>query len=795
MGVIDVDERALEGLEFGRILALLQADTATPAGARLAAALRPSSDPETVRLENELTAEAVRHLDRHGALPFGMLTDPVPLLSRLEIEGSVLGPLEILDLLTLMKAGRRLKSFLAESRAGFPRLWALARELPDLGNLVRFLDGKIAGTGALEDGASDELLAIRQDLRRRHQRLQEVLDGIAARPEVARVLQDTFVSIRSERHVLPVRAEAQQAFPGIVHGVSGTGATVFIEPLETVDLNNALVTLRDRETAEVQRLLREYSELLRGRLPELRALDRGLGRLDLAGARARLGRRLGGRPAEAGRPDQGIVLDEARHPLVESSLAASGGRMVPLRLTMADGDRVLVISGPNAGGKTVALKTVGLLSLMFQAGIVVPAARAVLPVFRRVFIDIGDRQSISDRLSTFSARLQTVGGIAAALEPPCLVLLDEIGAGTDPEDGAALATAVLDYFRERGATVIATTHLEAVKAYAAAAPGSANAAMEFDEATGEPTYRLLPGIPGKSGGLEIAARLGFPDAILSAARGRRGRSGALIASYLARLQEATAALEKRLRDLDTERERLAGERERLLREVAEREQRSRRALTQEVELALRAMREEGERYLAGLEDRRAALVLRRQEGRAAAGLRATARSLIRRVSGATGPGGTPPAVTRGMEVVAEGLGVRGVVESLRGERLVLLVRGKRMTVPLAECRPAGGASGGAGPGDRLPRPVRLSRRAGAAVPGDLRLLGQTVDEALGAVDKYLDDAALAGLTPVRLVHGLGSGRLRRAISEFLARHPHVEAFRSAPENQGGAGVTIVDLKV
>ncbi|MBI4169097.1 MAG: Smr/MutS family protein [Acidobacteria bacterium] len=786
-----MDEKVLVALEFQQVLALLAAETTTPPGGGLALALRPEREEGGVQRESTLTAEAARHLDRRGSLPFGTIPDPGPLLDRLEIDGSILAPLEVLDLLSLMKAGRSLKSFLTEGRAEYPRLWDLARDLPDLGNLIRFLDGKVATTGELEDRASDDLHSVRQEIRRRNERLKLVLDAIVDRPEVARALQDTFVSIRSERHVIPIRAEARAALAGIVHGVSGSGATVFVEPMETVDLNNEIVTLRDREAAEVQRLLQEYSDLLRGRLAELRALVGGIGRLDLVMARARLGRKLGGRLAET--VQDGLALEEARHPLVEESLRSEGGRIVPLDLRVPPGTRVMMISGPNTGGKTVALKTVGLAALMSQCGLMVPAARAALPVFRGIFIDIGDRQSIPERLSTFSARMKTISEIASALEPPGLVLLDEVGTGTDPEEGAALAIAIVEHFREKGATVIATTHLEALKAYAATTQSCANAAMELDEATFTPTYRLMPGLPGRSGGLEIAERLGVPAALIAAARTRRGRSGEMVASYLAWLQEMTADLERRLRQAEEERARLEAERQKTTERLRASEEQQRRAVIAEIELALRSMREGGERYLASLEDRHLALAMRREEAKAAARLRAEARDLIRKITGS--PGGEPPErLAPGAKVMVEGMGLRGTVESLRGQRVVILAGGKRMTVPVNECRaePAGG--GAATPGMRLPKGVRLERRPAGEAPGEIRLLGLTVDEALSVVDKYLDDACLADLTPVRLIHGVGSGRLKRAIAEFLARHPHVEKFTSAPADQGGAGVTIVSLK-
>ena len=788
-------EDVLAALEFDQVLSLLSRETATPPGAALARALRPSFDPAEVERENHLAAAMAGFSEGRGALPFGIVPDPSPMLSRLEIEGSVLAPLEVLDLVTLMKAGRGLKSALTEARADFPALFEIARDLPDLGNLVRFLDGKIAATGELEDGASDELRAVRQDILRRNERLKTALDAIVGRPEVARALQDTFISIRSDRLVIPIRAEAQQALAGIVHGVSGSGATVFIEPIETVGLNNEIVTLRDREAAEIQRLLQEYSDLLRGRLAELRHLSTGIGRLDVLSAKARLGRTLRARAATPSASGE-IRLEGARHPLLELSLRSQGLPIVPLDLSILARKRVLMISGPNTGGKTVALKTAGLLALMFQSGMPVPADVATLPVFRGIFIDIGDRQSIPDRLSTFSARMTNIAGIAERLVSPALVLLDEIGTGTDPEDGVALGTAIVDYLRGQGALVIATTHLEALKAYAATTDECANAAMHFDESSATPTYRLIPGIPGRSGGLEIAERLGLPAAILAAARARRGHAGEQVSGYLDRLQAMAQELERRLAETREERERLDRERVLMAEEQAAREATRRDAVAAEIELALKAMREEGDSYLTAIKDREVAAVLRRQELKASAALRARARTLIKNATGRVAPQAkTATDLTPGTPVVVEGLGVHGTLESVRGDRAVVIVRGKRTTVALDDCRPETARDERVERAPRLPDGVTLERKPGADAPAEIRILGLTVEEGLVRVDKYLDDACLEGLTPVRIIHGVGSGRLKRAVAEFLARHPHVEAFTSAPPDEGGAGVTIVRLMV
>jgi len=787
-----LDGSVLSSLEFGDILGLLRLQTVTPMGARLATALRPAGEPAQVLAANSRTAEAARYLGQRGSLPFGTIVDPDPALAHLDVEGSVLAPLEILDLLSVLKAGRLVKMTLNEARGDCPRLWAETRDLPELGNLVRFLDGKIAPTGEFEDQASDDLRGLRQDLRRQGERLAVLLTAIRERPEVARALQDDFVSLRSERHVIPVRAEARGAIPGIVHGISGSGATVYMEPIETVEINNEIVTLRDREAEEVRRLLVEYTGLLRSRRAEIRIALEVVGRLDLAMAQARLAQVMRARPAALS-ADGSLRLAAARHPLVEATLGSRHRKVVPLDLSLPAGSRVIVLSGPNTGGKTVALKTVGLCSLMFQSGLSVPAEEAVLPVFNEVFIDIGDRQSIVDGLSTFSGRIETVAEIARRLAPPALILMDEVGTGTDPEDGVALAIAVLEHFRERGAMVIATTHLEPLKAYAATTPQCLNAAMQFDEETASPTFRLVAGLPGRSGALEIAERLGLPRAILDAARARRGEAAGRITLYLQTLEEMTLDLRTRLAAAAAEQTRLRDEQRRAEEELNRRSQQQKQAIAAEIELALASLRAEGERYLSSLPDREIQVRMRREEARAAARLRAEARRLVRATTVSDQPRPLERAPLKIGELVdLEELGQRGTVAALSGDRVIVLVRGKRVTVARENCRPAA-ADPSQGP--VLPRGVRLERRPQGAPVDELHLRGMRVEEALEQVDKFLDDASLGGLSPVRLVHGVGSGRLMEAIRDLLSRHPQVEGYAIAPADEGGRGVTVVRLKI
>jgi DNA mismatch repair protein MutS2 len=788
-----LDEKALSDLEFGAILERLAAECATPLGARAALSLRPARDADSVAAEQETVLEARAHLETRGTLPFGTLTDVTPGLDRLAIEGNEAGTGEILEILALMRSGRDLRGALAPWRDASRRLWSIASEFPDLGNLLRFLDGKIGPKGEILDHASDTLAALRADLRRAGARLEALLQEILRRPEVARALMDDFVALRSERHVIPIRAESRQAVSGIVHAMSGSGATVFLEPFETVEINNELVTLHEREAAEVRRLLREYSGLLRGRLPEIVLLARLVGRLDRAFASARLARRWNA-VAAATDPGGDVVLQGARHPLVEESLRSQGGTIVPLDVTLPASAAVLVISGPNTGGKTVALKTVGLMALMHQCGLLLPAKGARLPVFRSVFLDIGDRQSIADRLSTFSARVRDIAHMSEVLEPPALLLLDEIGTGTDPEEGAALAIAIVDHFRKRGARVLLTTHLETLKAYAATTDGCANAAMQFDEGSGEPTYRLAQGVPGRSSALEIAARIGLPASILEEARRRRGASGTLLNAYLQKVEALGADLEARVRRLADSEARVAAERSAFEAEAREREARLKRRAEEEVDRAVAAARAEGERYLAGLRDAEIALRLRRDEEQRAARLREDARRALQEITGQAAPAPRAAEVASGTRVRVRGLGLTGVVVSEQGDRLVLDVRGKRMVVPRSDVESEGPVPA-AGPS--LPRGVTLERRpepVEGSRSGTIDLRGNLVEDALPRLDKFLDDASLQGLDQVRLLHGVGSGRLRRAVRDHVARHPQVRAFENAAEDQGGEGATIVSLR-
>lgn len=791
-------DTSLASLEFPAVLDRLSSKTRTPYGAERARLLRPSPVFEQAREFQVATREMARYCQVQGALPLALTVDVRQLLAGLEIEGSILAGQEINLLLEQLKASQEIRTLL--SRCDQPGLRSLGRALPDLVNLLRYLEGKISAAGQLEDRCSTDLLRIRRQVAALSSRLEEALRAISSRPEVARALQDTFVALRNNRHVLPVRIDGQACVEGIVHALSSSGATVYVEPLSTVPLNNELVRLKEQEEVEIRRVLLDFSDLFRGRLAELHQMLRTLAEADLLGAKAALAAEMRAIEPELveappGGEGAGLRLRGARHPVLERSLEGSGRSPIPLDLEMGHHHGVLVISGPNTGGKTVALKTVGLLAAMAQCGLRVPADEVRLPVFRRILIDIGDHQSIPDSLSTFSARLANVSAMARDLEAPALVLLDEVGTGTDPEEGACLGAAIIDYFRDRGATVLATTHHQAIKAYAATTSGVENASMEFDEHSLIPLFRLRHGVPGRSSGLDIARRLGLPEEIVRSARDLLPRQREILESYLRALQGLQEEMQKRIHDLD-ERTRRAELQEREREEAARRLALDREARFSQC-LEELAARLEGrwESYLRKVADQDERRRIRRDLEREAGKLLEKAHTAMDAdllPAGSPGRRGVPFQVSPGDRVRATSLNVEGSVERVEGNRVVLRSGSKRLTLPLSDLEAAGPA---AKPGAAPPAKVRLAYLPGKVPPMEINLIGKRVEEALDLLDKYLDDAYLASATPVRIIHGVGTGRLREAIRRFLESHPHVEGYTEAAEREGGHGATVVRVRI
>ncbi|HWP44334.1 MAG TPA: Smr/MutS family protein, partial [Blastocatellia bacterium] len=696
-----------------------------------------------------------------------------------------------------------------EMRERYPELAAITRSLPDLHRPLSSMRGKILPSGEIDDNASPELRRIRREINERRNRIYRSLEGLM-REGAPSAIQEEIVTIRNGRFVIPVRTDSRGQVPGVMHGLSSSGQTTFVEPLGVIEQNNELVRLREQEEVEINQILLALTNLLRENLPAIRLVVDSIAEIDFIQARARLSIEFNCvRPEMTA--DRRLLLREARHPLLEHALRQSGGKIVPISFELDQAHQTMVISGPNAGGKTVVLKTVGLIALMAQMGLHVPAAEAVLPVFDQVLADIGDHQSIAANLSTFTAHMKNISEMASQVSPQALILIDEVGTGTDPDEGAALGVAIVDYFRRAGATVIATTHYNPLKVWASQTEGVLNASVEFDERTLRPTYRLITGIAGASAGIEIARRMNIPEEIVAQSERLIDRSHTLASQYLKRLKSLVDEQESLRIALEEERQATAEKYARLDIEFARREAERRAEFEAELARVIREFTAESDRLVNDLKDRVARARLKKESEARAAELRRSAGLRLRKQI-ASSP--APPA--RAGETVAEpadsllsepeeirerdlvriiSLDREGTVESIDDGTYTVLVGSLRFRARREELRLVKSASPQASKRARdLPRGVSAEIEVDESFSPELNIIGSTVDEATGRVDKFLDEAYLAGVESVRIVHGHGKGALRRAVSELLSGHPHVESFQAAPSNQGGQGATLVRLR-
>jgi len=776
---------------------LVASDARTAMGRERALTAEPLTDPTDVEHALDSTAQARHALAQEGAPPLDGIADPRPILERARAEGSVLDGPELIGLLPLLDAAPRLAAYGRAIRPVAPTLAASAEGLPRLGELRERLRKALDDDGALTDRASPRLGQVRRELRERRRRLVADLERLL-QSEGDRVFADRFVTVRHGRYVLPLRAESRGRLRGIVHDRSQSGQTLFVEPESMVEANNDLVALERDEQQEAARILAELTEAVRARREELSALVDTLGALDWVFARAHLAERM-----DASRPaldrDGRVDLKAARHPLLLAQRWRDPEReVVPVDLELAPDRPLLLITGPNAGGKTIALKTLALLSLMTQAGCHVPAAEGSrVPVFERIFAVIGDDQSVAENLSTFSAFIKQIREVLAEADDRSLVLLDELGAGTDPDEGAALARAILETLADRGALVVATTHLEPLRAFAAAEPRARNASVEFDAATLAPTFRLVYDRPGQSWALAIAARLGLSPALILSAEGHRTAEARRLGELLAQLDARNRSEAERVRELERretetaarlasarEAERRATEQARTLLERAKAEAAAlltdiRRAVSAEWERLKRT-----ERSRPGLQDSRRRL----QE--AAARVAPTIPD----------PAPSDRPLQPGSAVAAAHLGLKGELLEVQGETATVRAGSVTVRVPVSALSRSDVPTGNGSSPDRRGGGALRSRPGGKyedarSIGAELLLLGKTTDEARDLVEQYLDDAFMAGLPNVRLVHGKGTGALRKAVRTLLSSHPLVESFRDGEPSEGGAGATVAALKV
>ncbi len=816
-------ESSAAALEWPRLREHIAAKAVSPLGRAFTLALEPSTDLAWIVPQQTRTAEMRAFLTGGGSFDFHGLFDPAPLLDKARITGSALEALEIVSLLNVVERVAAWRNLLTarDSPSGGrpanigPAIHALSADLlpHDLAPLLRTLRGKIEPDGSLADDASPELRRIRRAMESQHRAIEASLRRAARALREDGSTQDDVITVRGERFVIPIKAEFKRKVPGVIHGSSSSGQTVFVEPFETIEQNNELVRLLDEEQSEIHRILVIMTAALANDAPALTLGAAILAEIESHFIRARFALELDcTTPTFANE----LSLRNARHPLLELRMkrenAADGtkARPVPLTLALTPEARQLIISGPNTGGKTVSLKTTGLLALMAQAGLPVPAEEATFPLFTAVFADIGDAQSIERNLSSFSAHVVNVDHISRHAGPSSLVLLDELGSATDPEEGAALAVAVASHFLQLNAWTCITTHLTSLKVYAAQHAGVLNAAVGFNQQTLAPTYELRLGVPGASAGLNIAERLGMQPGIIAAARAQMTSQQADIGAFLDQLHEQLASATSERVSLKRRLEEVAQERARLDTEGrAEQKQR-----TRELETKLHQLLEDFESQLKdsvkAIEDKTVSQKIARDSALRMSRLR---REFSEQFSSTvlahnTGADKNDPALKRpdpktpkpikvGDLVTLKSLGRQARVNRVVDDKTFEVSMGQmKMRVTRAEIADIETI--------RVATPLEVARRRGGVTvqtrndldytPSEINVIGRRAEEAEDEVARYIDQAFLAGLPRVRIVHGTGMGVLRRTLREFLKSHPHVATFAEASQQEGGQGATLVELR-
>jgi len=799
-------------LEWDKFLDLLAGYSVSSIGRLWILGLTPSTDRGWVERQHSMVEE-MRLLLGEGAQPgLGSLFDPVSLLDKSRIEGAALEAEEIRDVLNLADdisgwtALLRLPPERIQDR--IPELKALSAPLltSDLRPLVESLRPKILPDGTLTDDASPELRRIRREMERQQRAIEDSLRSALRRLSEGGSTQDDLITIRGERFVIPVKSEVKRRVQGVIHGASSSGQTVYLEPLETIELNNDLVRLLEDEQAEIHRIFLAMTRQIAAYATVIGEGAAVLAEVETLLVRARFAQEFACvRPRFSEEFSPLFALNQARHPLLEKRLRINNGKIVPLTLGLSGEERQLIISGPNTGGKTVSLKTAGLLSIMALGGIPVPAEEAIFPVFENILADIGDSQSIEQNLSTFSAHIVNLNRIAQIAGPESLVLLDELGSATDPEEGAALAVAIAEHFLRSRAWSIISTHLTSLKVYAANHGGVKNAAVGFDENSLAPTYELRLGVPGASAGINIAQRLGLNPEIITEARSQLNTQTQDIASFLDRLHAQLEELDQERARVQKLEQELARERNRLATEGMKEWRAKVRELEQKMLSLLKDFEYQAREAVRAIDDRAAQQKLSRHAEQRIARLRREFQesfnsAIVADKTGADrGDRHAEPHVVRnisaGDTVRLKTLGRTGTVQrEIDANTFEIAVGPMKMRVARDEIAEVISVRS---------NPIESARRRGVSVSvahpdpemrPEINLIGRTVDEATDEVEKFLDRAYLAGLPRIRIVHGTGMGVLRRALRSMLERHPHVASISEPGQSEGGAGATVVELR-
>jgi DNA mismatch repair protein MutS2 len=812
-----VEDADFAPLEWEPLLALVAGFAASPVGRSAILSLRPSTDEAWIARQHQLTGELRLLLSEQISIPVGGLFDPTQHAAKAQISGAALEANELQAVARLANDVASWQSLLQSPPARLvgkmPGLSSLSGALrTSLRPLAESIERTIQPDGSLADNASPELGRIRREQERQQRQIEESLRAALRKLSADGATQEDLITIRGERFVIPVRAELKRRISGVVHGASSSGQTVYVEPLETIEQNNELVRLIEEEQAEIHRIFVALTRQVGGYSQALIEGARVLALVDSLQARARFARDYDC-VAPVIAPDL-LRLEAARHPLLEKRLRSTGGRIVPLTLELTAAERQLIISGPNTGGKTVTLKTTALLAMMAQAGLPVPAAAASVPVFTAFLADIGDAQSIEAALSTFSAHITNLDRLSRLAGDKTLVLLDELGSSTDPEEGSALAVAIASHFLTAGAWSLISTHHTSLKVYAANTPGVMNAAAGVDEVTLAPNYQLRLGVPGASAGIQTAARLGLNPEIIAAARQRLGSQQVDIARFLDSMHKELTQLEEDRKAARAEQYALNQERAKLARE-GDVELRNR---TRELETKLGSLLKDFEfqmrETVRAIEDRAAQQKLSKEAERRILRLRREFQEsfnqtvVAHRTGADQGDANAQPHVVKhvaaGDQVRLKSMNKVATVQREVEKDLFEVALGPiKMRIKrddIAEVLQTADSRS-----ISLENPLAAARKqknvhvtVTSANTDDMRmeinLIGRTVDEATAELEKYLDRAFLAGLPRVRVIHGHGAGILRRGVREFLQGHPHVATLAEAPQNEGGQGATLVELR-
>ncbi len=795
---------ALTKLEFGEILRRLSTHCSYSVAAARAREIGPSRDRKIVRYLLDVTAEATDFWTGFPEFTVGGARD-----IRSEVEkadkGGRLTPHDLLQILDTLRAGREVKrtfTRMPDAEDRFPNLLEFAQAIDNFSPLETDLTRSIGPRGDVLDSASPELSRLRKAVRIAHNRLMDRLHSFVTGGRYGSALQENIITIRDGRYVIPVRSEARSLIRGIVHDTSASGHTLFMEPFDVVELNNRWREQQLAETHEIERILDDLSGKVGDQRAAVERLIEAVAAIDLALAKARLASSMeanrpqlyepeanAGRQRDArGHPSHRIRLRNARHPLLDPS------KVVPISLELGDDFRVLLITGPNTGGKTVALKTVGLLTLMAQTGLFIPADdTSVTSVFSAVFVDIGDEQSIEQSLSTFSSHITNIVRMLDHVTPDSLVLLDEVGAGTDPQEGSALARSLMSALLQRNALVMATTHYSEVKAFAYATPGVENASVEFDIATLSPTYRLMVGIPGRSNALSIATRLGMPAAIVDEARQLLDPGDGRTEQLIEQIRQRRDDITEQLRSAQQAEEEARSLRRRAAQSIREADQIRRTARDEaiaEVEAELATARE----AIRELERTRMQTPSARPERAASSEAVETAEREIRLAQRRKKPATEAP-VTQTRRPLRPGdlvnivsLDMKGEVIAVDGGEAEIQMGSLKLRQPVTDLERIGRAR------QESSRRTAPAAASVESVPIEIDLRGYRAEEISPILDRYIHDAYLSGLPWVRIIHGKGTGALRQVVREELRDHPVVERSAAAGSTEGGEGATVAHLR-